>query len=276
MKKNVFKKVLCAAMAAMCIVTATAPVSAETTEAATKSVTSVYKYHLTKIDKKRNDVLFSKTAYYKDFNSLPAVTTGKTTVHVPEVTSDVKSTSDVKDEPTYESFIRFKAPKTGTYVCTLTNLEGMDQNELRVMLHNLAFCQTKKVGKKYTLDYDIELDTIGDCENLWENNYLEKLRTMMDNYKQNWTDESVDIDSILRKDYYNEEEVMGLYSSNKIQFKTKLKKGKTYVIAIGASGKTRLGNPYHDSAYDLDSMSCLRGGNYKAAYSFDVDIQFKK
>ena len=275
MKKNVFKKVLCAAMAAMCIVTAAAPVSAETTEAAAKSVTSVYKYHLAGNDKKRNELLFSKTAYYKDFNSLPAITTGKTTVHVPEVTSDVKSTSAVKNDPYYESFIRFKAPKTGTYVCTLTNLEGTDENSLRVF-DEFGFCQTKKAGKKYTLDYDIDYDTVGKCDKLFENNYLEKLRTMLDNYKQNWTDESVDIASILNKDYDSEERYINRHSSNKIQFKIKLKKGKTYVISIGSPGKTRLVAPYHDSTYDLDSMSCLGGGNYKAAYSFDVDIQFKK
>lgn len=275
MKKNVLKKVLCAAMAAMCMVTAAAPVSAETTEAAAKSVTSVYKYHLNRVDKKRNELLFSKTAYYKDFNSLPVITTGKTTVHVPEVTSDVKSTSAVKDDPCYESFIKFKAQKTGTYVCTVNNLEGTDENSLRVF-SDFAFCQTKKAGKKYTLDYDIEYDTIGKCDHLWENNFLEKLRTMMDNYKQNWTDDSVDIDQILNKDYAFKEEVYGYHPSNKIQFKIKLKKGKTYVISIGSPGKTRLVAPYHDSYYDLDSMSCLGGGNYKAAYSFDVDIQFKK
>ena len=56
MKKNVLKKLICTALTAVCVITSVVPTFAEdvitTTEAATtKSVTSVYKYHLESYDK---------------------------------------------------------------------------------------------------------------------------------------------------------------------------------------------------------------------------------
>ena len=49
MKKNVFKKMMCAVLAAACVATAVVPAMADdvvTAEAATKKVTSAYRYHL--------------------------------------------------------------------------------------------------------------------------------------------------------------------------------------------------------------------------------------
>lgn len=56
MKKNVFKKLMCAVLATACVATAVVPAMADdvvTAEAATKKVTSAYKYHIDGYDKKR-------------------------------------------------------------------------------------------------------------------------------------------------------------------------------------------------------------------------------
>lgn len=49
MKRNVLKKMMCAVLTAVCVASAVAPVMADdgmvTVEAATKNVTSAYKYH---------------------------------------------------------------------------------------------------------------------------------------------------------------------------------------------------------------------------------------
>lgn len=89
---------------------------------------------------------FSKTSFYKDLNSLPAVKTGKTTVNVPAVTASVKSVSKEKDNPEYVSYVKFKAPKTGKYVVTLDNLQGTDDKTLRCMMY-CDFYQVSKIGK---------------------------------------------------------------------------------------------------------------------------------
>ena len=140
MKKNVLKKLICTALTAVCVITSVVPTFAEdivtTTEAATtKSVTSAYKYHLEGYDKKGNELFYSKKSFYKDLNSLPSISMGKTTVNVPAVTSDVKSLTQKKDDEIYCSYLKFKAPKTGTYVCTLTNLQGTDSNAVRALSH---------------------------------------------------------------------------------------------------------------------------------------------
>lgn len=55
MKKNVLKKLMCAVLAAACVATAVVPAMADdvvTAEAATKKVTSAYKYHWKVVTKK--------------------------------------------------------------------------------------------------------------------------------------------------------------------------------------------------------------------------------
>ena len=134
MKKNVLKKLMCVVLAAACVATAVVPAMADdvvTAEAATKKVTSAYKYHIDGYDKKGYPASYSKTSFYKDLNSLPAVKIGRTTINVPAVTSNVKSVSKEKGEPRYESFVKFKAPKTGKYVFTLNNLQGTDDKSLK-------------------------------------------------------------------------------------------------------------------------------------------------
>ena len=76
MKKNVLKKLMCVVLAAACVATAVVPAMADdvvTAEAATKKVTSAYKYHIDGYDKKGYPASYSKTSFYKDLNSLPAV-----------------------------------------------------------------------------------------------------------------------------------------------------------------------------------------------------------
>ena len=274
MKKNMFKKLICTALTAVCVITSVVPTFAEdvitTTEAATtKSVTSAYKYHLEGYDKKGNLSGFSKKAMYKDLNSLPSIGMGKTMVNVPAVTSDVKSLTKEKDKEVYCSYLKFKAPKTGTYVCTLTNLQGTDDNAVRAML-SFYFAQAFKEGKKYYME-DLERYPVGKYDWLWENNYLEKLRTMVDAYEE----EHPDYVRYLEKDYSDEEHLIKTYPTDKIKFTVKLKKGQTYVYVIDNSGMTTLGKPYYNDFYLIDQKSCLYGGQYTAAYSFDMEIKLK-
>ena len=274
MKKNVLKKLICTALTAVCVITSVVPTFAEdtvtTTEAATtKSVTSAYKYHLESYDKKGNLIGFSKSAMYKDLNSLPTIGMGKTTINVPAVTSDVKSLTKKKDYEMYESFVKFKAPKTGTYIFTLTNLQGTDDKAVRAMRH-FCFDKAVKHGKKYYME-DLERDPVGKYDLLRENNYMEKLRTMIDAYEEEYPDYV----RYLEKDYSDKEYIDTHFPTNKIMFTMKMKKGQTYVYVINNSGMTTLGKPYKNDFYHLDWRSCLYGGNYTAAYSFDMEIKLK-
>ena len=274
MKKNVLKKLICTALTAVCVITSVVPTFADdtvtTTEAATtKSVTSAYKYHLEGYDKKGNLSGFSKKAMYKDLNSLPSIGMGKTMVNVPAVTSDVKSLTKEKDKEVYCSYLKFKAPKTGTYVCTLTNLQGTDDNAVRAML-SFYFAQAVKEGKKYYME-DLDRYPIGKYYCLNENGYMDKLRTMIDTYEV----EHPDYTTYLEKDYWDREQNFSQRPTDKIKFTVKLKKGQTYVYVIDNSGMTTLGKPYKNDFYHLDWRSCLYGGNYTAAYSFDMEIKLK-
>ena len=154
MKKTMLKKLMCAVLTAVCVATAVVPAMADdviTAEAATKKVTSAYKYHLEGYDKNGYPVSgFSKTSFYKDLNSLPSVKMGKTTINVPAVTSSVKSVSKEKGEPRYESYVKFKAQKTGKYVFTIDNLQGTDDKSLKCL--NIYICRIAKNGKKYFLE----------------------------------------------------------------------------------------------------------------------------
>ena len=229
MKKNVFKKLMCAVLAAACVATAVVPAMADdviTAEAATKKVTSVYKYHLEGYDKKGNDLFYSKTSFYNDLNSLPAIKTGKTTINVPAVTASVKSLSKEKDNPCYRSFLKFKAPKTGKYVITCTNLQGTDTQSVKI-LQNIYFDKVIKNGKKYGTE-SISVYTIGDYDTLYENNYLARLRTILDNYKA----EHPEYADVIEETYSDETDFVNHRPVNKIKFTTRLKKGQIYVFVI--------------------------------------------
>ena len=272
MKKNVLKKLMCAVLAAACVATAVVPAMADdviTAEAATKKVTSAYRYHIDGYDKKGYVMDgFSKAAFYKDLNSLPAVKTGKTTINVPAVTSSVKSVSKEKGEPRYESFVKFKAPKTGKYVVTINNLQGTDDKSLKCFGGGIY--KPVKNGKKYTLE-DLYPDEVGDYTTLYENNYLAKLRTIFDNYKAEHPEYADAIDET----YNDESEYVSKHPVNKIKFTTKLKKGRTYVFSVDNIGMAEPCKPYLDD-FGSDHQSCLSGGNYLKAYSFDMNIEYKK
>ena len=273
MKKNVLKKLMCAVLATACVATAVVPAMADdvvTAEAATKKVTSAYRYHLEGCDKNGYPVNgFSKAAFYKDLNSLPTVKTGKTTVNVPAVTSSVKSVSKEKDNPCYESFVKFKAPKTGKYVVTINNLQGTDDKSLRCMMY-YGFYQATKMGKKYRIDI-IGPDTVGKYDTLYENNYLAKFRTIFDNYKA----EHPEYADVIEETYNDESDYVNKRPVNKIKFTTKLKKGRTYVFVIDNRGMAEPCKPYLDE-FGSDHQSCLSGGNYLKAYSFDMNIEYRK
>lgn len=274
MKKNVFKKLMCAVLAAACVATAVVPAMADdviTAEAATKKVTSAYRYHLEGCDKKGYVMDgFSKAAFYKDLNSLPAVKTGKTTINVPAVTSSVKSISKEKGNPIYESFVKFKAPKTGKYVFTIDNLQGTDDKSLKCMADG-DLCQISKTGKKYGLDGVEDSDTVGKYDTLYENNYLARLRTILDNYKA----EHPEYTDVIEETYEYQRDFVNTIPTTKIKFTTKLKKGQTYVYVIdNALGKTTC-KPYF-TTHGSDEQSCLYNTNYLKAYSFDMNIEYRK
>lgn len=272
MKKNVLKKLMCAVLAAACVATAVVPAMADdvvTAEAATKKVTSVYKYHLEGYDKKGNDLFYSKTSFYNDLNSLPAIKTGKTTINVPAVTASVKSLSKEKDNPCYRSFLKFKAPKTGKYVITCTNLQGTDTQSVKI-LQNIYFDKVIKNGKKYGTE-SISVYTIGDYEFLYENNYLARLRTILDNYKA----EHPEYADVIEETYEYQKDFVNKYPVAKDKFTTKLKKGQTYVFVIDNRGMQKAVPPYF-TTHGSDEQSCLWGGNYLKAYSFDMNIEYRK
>ena len=274
MKKNVLKKLMCAVLAAACVATAVVPAMADdvvTAEAATKKVTSAYKYHLEGCDKKGYVMDgFSKAAFYKDLNSLPAVKIGKTTINVPAVTSSVKSISKEKGKPIYETFVKFKAPKTGKYVFTLDNLQGTDDKSLKCMADG-DLCQISKTGKKYGLDGVEDSDTVGKYDTLYENNYLARLRTILDNYKA----EHPEYADVIEETYSDETDFVNHRPVNKIKFTTRLKKGQIYVFVIDNRGMAKAVPPYF-TTYGSNEQSCLWGGNYLKAYSFDMNIEYKK
>ena len=272
MKKNVLKKLMCVVLAAACVATAVVPAMADdviTAEAATKKVTSVYKYHLEGYDKKGNDLFYSKTSFYNDLNSLPAIKTGKTTINVPAVTASVKSLSKEKDNPCYRSFLKFKAPKTGKYVITCTNLQGTDTQSVKI-LQNIYFDKVIKNGKKYGTE-SISVYTIGDYEFLYENNYLARLRTILDNYKE----EHPEYADVIEETYEYQKDFVNKYPVAKDKFTTKLKKGQTYVFVIDNRGMQKAVPPYF-TTHGSDEQSCLWGGNYLKAYSFDMNIEYRK
>ena len=271
MKKNVFKKLMCAVLATACVATAVVPAMADdvvTAEAATRKVTSAYRYHIDGYDKKGYPASYSKTSFYKDLNSLPAVKIGRTTINVPAVTSNVKSVSKEKGEPRYESFVKFKAPKTGKYVFTLNNLQGTDDKSLKCFSGGIY--KPIKEGKKYTLE-DLYPDEVGDYTTLYENNYLARLRTILDNYKAEHPEYADTIDET----YNDESEYVSKHPVNKIKFTTRLKKGRTYVFVIDNIGMAEPCKPYLDE-FGSDHQSCLSGGNYLKAYSFDMNIEYRK
>jgi len=272
MKKNVLKKLMCAVLATACVATAVVPAMADdviTAEAATKKVTSVYKYHLEGYDKKGNDLFYSKTSFYNDLNSLPAIKTGKTTINVPAVTASVKSLSKEKDNPCYRSFLKFKAPKTGKYVITCTNLQGTDTQSVKI-LQNIYFDKVIKNGKKYGTE-SISVYTIGDYDTLYENNYLARLRTILDNYKA----EHPEYADVIEETYSDETDFVNHRPVNKIKFTTRLKKGQIYVFVIDNRGMAKAVPPYF-TTHGSNEQSCLWGGNYLKAYSFDMNIEYKK
>ena len=271
MKKNILKKLMCAVLAAACVATAVVPAMADdvvTAEAATKKVTSAYKYHIDGYDKKGYPASYSKASFYKDLNSLPAVKMGKTTINVPAVTSSVKSVSKEKGEPRYESFVKFKAPKTGKYVFTLDNLQGTDDKSLKCLSEGIY--KPVKEGKKYKLEY-LYPDAVGNYGDLYENNYRARLRTILDNYKA----EHPEYADVIEETYIDYTEYVSKHPVDKDKFTTRLKKGQTYVFVIDNIGMQKAVPPYF-TTHGSDEQSCLWGGNYLKAYSFDMNIEYRK
>ena len=202
-------------------------------------------------------------------NSLPAIKTGKTTINVPAVTASVKSLSKEKDNPCYRSFLKFKAPKTGKYVITCTNLQGTDTQSVKI-LQNIYFDKVIKNGKKYGTE-SISVYTIGDYDTLYENNYLARLRTILDNYKE----EHPEYADVIEETYSDETDFVNHRPVNKIKFTTRLKKGQIYVFVIDNRGMQKAVPPYF-TTHGSNEQSCLWGGNYLKAYSFDMNIEYKK
>ena len=173
-----------------------------------------------------------------------------------------------KDNPEYESFVKFKAPKTGKYVFTLNNLQGTDDKSLKCFSGGIY--KPVKNGKKYTLE-DLYPDEVGDYTTLYENNYLARLRTILDNYKE----EHPEYADVIEETYEYQKDLVNKYPVDKIKFTTQLKKGQTYVFVIDNRGMDKAVPPYF-TTHGSDEQSCLWGGNYLKAYSFDMNIEYRK
>ena len=137
-------------------------------------------------------------------------------------------------------------------------------------LENIPSDKIVKNGKKYGTE-SLDSYAVGEYDLLRENGYMEKLRTMIDTYEV----EHPDYTTYLEKDYWDREQNFSQRPTNKIMFTVKLKKGQTYVYVIDNSGMTTLGKPYYNDFYLIDQKSCLYGGQYTAAYSFDMEIKLK-
>lgn len=273
MKKAMLNKLMCAVLTAVCVVTTAVPTLADdsvvTAEAATKSVTSAYKYHLNGYNKKGYTVHYSKKSFYKDLNSLPTIKTGKTTITVPAASNGAKSVSAQKSRPRYQSFVKFKVPKTGKYVFTLTNLRGTDDKSVKEMFYYDVWKTSKENGKYYL--EAVDHDTVGDYDTLYENNYLEKLQSVLNLYKEEYPE----YDYILDADYNDFESYVSWKSTNKIKFTAKLKKGQTYVYLIDNVGSRTCCQPYQKN-FGSSEQRCLYNTDYMEAYSFDMNIECRK
>ena len=106
---------------------------------------------------------------------------------------------------------------------------------------------------------------------LYENNYLARLRTILDNYKA----EHPEYTDVIEETYEYQRDFVNTIPTTKIKFTTKLKKGQTYVFVIDNRGMQKAVPPYF-TTHGSDEQSCLWGGNYLKAYSFDMNIEYKK
>ncbi|MCI7105595.1 MAG: hypothetical protein MR943_06835 [Lachnobacterium sp.] len=283
MKNTALKGLFFAILSVVCITATSIPVNATTTtpteasssETTTRSITTARKTHLNGYTKKMDEKYFSKSAFFKDLNSLPSVSLGETTIHVDSITSNTKyAYYDYYEEvPIYESYFKFKAPKTGKYIFTANNLIGTSTDSV-CTLGNLCITTPESRKKKYALSSDkiSNYETIYNFDSLYENNYLLNLKNLADQF----IEQHPDYKSFVEKDYDNRTYFAYARPTDRIQFKATLKKGKTYVFIVSSSSLTSFGEPYPDDIVRLNSRSCLYRGVYKEAHTFDFNIQYKK
>lgn len=132
-KKAAFKKVvrtgaLAVLAAVLCVYCSESGVL--TASAASRSVTAVRKYN----------VLDGNSKTTKELKSVPALKTGKTTVKVKGVGKttkknkghDLTSWNGIVGDAQYDyfSFVKFKAPQTGYYYFTFSNLKMSDKSKM--------------------------------------------------------------------------------------------------------------------------------------------------
>ena len=75
--------------------------------------------------------------------------------------------------------------------------------------------------------------------------------------------------------YSDETDFVNHRPVNKIKFTTRLKKGQTYVFSVDNRGMAKAVPPYF-TTHGSNEQSCLWGGNYLKAYSFDMNIEYRK
>ena len=80
---------------------------------------------------------------------------------------------------------------------------------------------------------------------------------------------------VIEETYEYKTDFVNKYPIDKDKFTTKLKKGQTYVFVIDNRGMQKAVPPYF-TTHGSDEQSCLCGGNYLKAYSFDMNIEYRK
>ena len=80
---------------------------------------------------------------------------------------------------------------------------------------------------------------------------------------------------VIEETYIDYTEYVSKHPVDKDKFTTRLKKGQTYVFVIDNIGMQKAVPPYF-TTHGSDEQSCLWGGNYLKAYSFDMNIEYRK
>ena len=80
---------------------------------------------------------------------------------------------------------------------------------------------------------------------------------------------------VIEETYEYKTDFVNKYPIDKDKFTTKLKKGQTYVFLIDNRGMQKAVPPYF-TTHGSDEQSCLYNTNYLKAYSFDMNIEYRK
>ena len=120
---------------------------------------------------------------------------------------------------------------------TIDNLQGTDDKSLKCLSEGIY--KPVKEGKKYKLEY-LYPDAVGNYGDLYENNYLARLRTILDNYKE----EHPEYADVIEETYIDYTDYENNRPDDKIEFDARIKKGLTTQFVIDSRGMQKADQPY--------------------------------